>query len=569
MEEPSNNVLNGFAYHLAERQLLSKDIALDAIKQAELNQNSYIHFLIKQKLVDETQIAWAVAEYFGLPLCDIDAFDKESLPREYLNIQLVRKHLGLPLIKKNNCIFLAITDPTIEHLYELRFLTGLDVRFFVVESGKLTQLIDELLNTLILSEIDSTFNDDQLTKITINAYKEDDIPDLAAFDIESAPVVNYVNKILLNAIEKGASDIHFERYESMYRIRFRQQGILYPITSPPTKIANYLLARIKVMSSLDITEHRLPQDGRFKLIISRKRSVDFRVSVCPTLFGEKIVLRILDQSNVLQGIPQLGMEPIQQEHFLNALQRSQGMILVTGPTGSGKTITLYSGLNYLNSTEKNISTVEDPVEIPMQGINQVHVNPKVGLTFAAALRSFLRQDPDIIMVGEIRDFETAEIAVKAAQTGHLVLSTLHTNSAAETLTRLISMGIEPYNLATAVALIIAQRLIRKLCENCKTKLEIPKEILIKEGFSEDEIESLILYGPTGCDHCIQGYKDRIGIFEVMPISFEMNNLIMQGASAIQIMQLSQQEGIVSLRGSGIKKVKEGITSLAELNRVFK
>ncbi len=564
--EETPNVLSGFAYYLAERKLLNKEAAMNALQQANLNKISYINFLIKQKLLDEKQIAWTVAEYFGFPLFEINAFEKTLIPQEYLNIQIVRKRLALPLFKKNGVIYLAITDPTIENLYELRFLTGMDVRFFIVESSKLSTILDELLNTMILSEM-STLGEEN---VTVDAYKEDENNDLTAFDIESAPVVNYVNKVLLDAIDKNASDIHFERYEESYRIRFRQQGILYPITSPPTKIATYLLARIKVMSNLDITEHRMPQDGRFKLIISKKRAVDFRVSVCPTLFGEKLVLRILDQSHVMQGIEQVGMDPIQKEHYLAALQRSQGMILVTGPTGSGKTVTLYSGLKYLNSVEKNISTVEDPVEIPIQGINQVHVNPKVGLTFATALRSFLRQDPDIIMVGEIRDLETAEIALKASQTGHLVLSTLHTNSAPETITRLMSMGIEPYNLATSLAIIIAQRLVRVLCKLCKVKQDYPKELLLKEGFSEEEIAKLTVFGPSeGCDQCLQGYKGRVGIFEVLPISKEMNDIIMQGSHSNVIIKQAANEGILSLRQSGLIKVKEGVTSLAELNRVFK
>jgi type IV pilus assembly protein PilB len=373
---------------------------------------------------------------------------------------------------------------------------------------------------------------------------------------------------LLDAIEKGASDIHFEHYEDSYRIRFRQHGVLYPVNSPPLKLANYLLARIKVISNLDITEHRVPQDGRFKLFLSKKRAVDFRVSVCPTLFGEKTVLRILDPSQVTQGIAALGMEPLQTENFLKSLQRSQGMILVTGPTGSGKTVTLYSGLNFLNSTEKNISTVEDPVEIPMQGVNQVNVNLKAGLNFSNALRSFLRQDPDIIMVGEIRDLETAEIAVKAAQTGHLVLSTLHTNSAPEAVSRLMNMGIESYNLASSLTLVIAQRLVRSLCIHCRIKQDLPEDILLREGFTKEEIPTLEIYEPGSCDRCMHGYKGRVGIFEVMPISRDMAFLIMEGGNALQIMDKCKSEGILNLRESGLIKVKSGLTSLSELNRVF-
>jgi type IV pilus assembly protein PilB len=567
-ETSLKSVLNGYAYFLAEHHFLEKQMALKAFEQSLQNKVTYIEYLFTQKILDEKKIAQSAAEYFGLPLCDLSAFSPDLISPEYLNIQLVRKRLALPLFKKNGAIYIAISDPTIEHLSEIKFLTGLDTRLLVVETNKLTQLIDELLSSMILSELSGTSSDSSLSSITVSSYK-DETNDLAMYDVDSAPIVNYVNKVLVDAIEKRASDIHFEHYEDNYRVRFRQHGILYPIPAPPLKIANYLLARIKVMSNLDITEHRVPQDGRFKLILSRKRSVDFRVSICPTLFGEKVVLRILDTTNTLNDIEQVGMEKAQQDHFENALQRSQGMILVTGPTGSGKTVTLYSALKYLNSPEKNISTVEDPVEIPVQGINQVNVNSKIGLTFSSALRSFLRQDPDIIMVGEIRDLETAEIAVKAAQTGHLVLSTLHTNSAPETVMRLMNMGIAPYNLASSLKIVIAQRLVRVLCDRCKTKVSITDDALLKEGFSSDEIGKFDIFEPTGCEHCVKGFKGRAGIFEVMPISDEMAQLIMEGKSSLDIIAIAKKEGISTLRESGLKKVKEGITSIAELNRVFK
>lgn len=566
-EATTKNVLSGFAYYLADSGVIDKQVAINALQQATLSHTSYIDYLVKQKILDEAKVSYATAGYFGLPLCDISAFDIDIIPPEYLNFQLVKRRIALPLFKKSGLLFLAITDPTVEYLSEIRFLTGLDTRLFIVEPTKLAHTIDELLNTLILSEISNT-GDESLNNITVNAYKEE-AADLASYDVESTPVINYVNKVLLDAIEKGVSDIHFERYEDSYRIRYRQHGILYPIQAPPLKLANYLLARIKVMSDLDITEHRVPQDGRFKLILSKKRSVDFRVSVCPTLFGEKIVLRVLDAAQNFQGIDKLGMNATQQKHLLDSLQRSQGMILVTGPTGSGKTVTLYSSLNYLNSVEKNISTVEDPVEIPLEGVNQVHINPKAGLTFSMVLRSFLRQDPDIIMVGEIRDLETAEIAVKAAQTGHLVLSTLHTNSAPETITRLMSMGIELYNLASSLTIVIAQRLVRVLCNNCKKPETIPEDLLLLEGFKKEEISSLQLFGPGSCDHCTRGYKGRIGIFEVMPISREMSALIMSGSSVLEIADLAKKEGVITLRESGLDRVRQGITSLAELNRVFK
>lgn len=566
-ESSTKNVLSGYAHFLAEHGSLDKEVALNAFQQASLSKTSYIEYLIKQKVLDEAQVARTTSEYFGLPLCEISAFNSDLVPTEYLNIQVVRKRQALPLFKKSGFIYMAITDPTVENLYEVKFLTGYDTRLLIMEASKLEQTIDQLMNSLLLSEI-SGDGDDRLGSITVNAYKEE-ATDLAAYDIESAPVVNYVNRVLLDAIEKKASDIHFEHYEESYRIRFRQHGVLYPINSPPLKLANYLLARIKVMSDLDITEHRMPQDGRFKLIISRKRSVDFRVSVCPTLFGEKVVLRILDASSTVQDVKKLGMTAKQQTDFIEALQHSQGMILVTGPTGSGKTVSLYSALHYLNSPEKNISTVEDPVEIPVPGINQVNVNLKTGLTFATALRSFLRQDPDIIMVGEIRDLETAEIAIKASQTGHLVLSTLHTNSAPETVTRLMSMGIAPYNLASSLTIVIAQRLVRILCDLCKKETAYPDELLLREGFTQDDINKIKIYEPVGCDHCIQGFKGRMGIFEVLPISKEMTSLITSGANAIQITDQARKEGVGSLRDAGLEKVKTGVTSLAELNRVFK
>ncbi|MFZ2315047.1 MAG: type IV-A pilus assembly ATPase PilB [Gammaproteobacteria bacterium] len=572
MEDASSkSILNGYAYYLAEHQLLDKTAALAAFEQSRLSKKSYIEYLVKQKILDETQVARTTAEYFGLPLYDLEAFNLECVPRECLNIQLVKNKQALPLFKKNGMLYLAIVDPTIEYLYEIKFLTGFDVRLIIVQMSKLEHVVDEQLNSLILAEMDDV-GDESVSSVVVNTYKDnqDDPGDMSAYDTESAPVVNYVNRILLDAIEKKASDIHFEHYEDSYRIRFRQHGILSPINSPPPiKMANYLLARIKVMSDLDITEHRVPQDGRFKLILSRKKAVDFRVSTCPTLFGEKIVLRILDTAQTLHGIEQLGMDDVQKAQFEKSLQYSQGMILVTGPTGSGKTVSLYSALHYLNSPEKNISTVEDPVEIPVAGINQVNINLKTGLTFSTALRSFLRQDPDIIMVGEVRDLETAEIAIKAAQTGHLVLSTLHTNSAPETVTRLMNMGIAPYNLAGSLKIVIAQRLVRVLCHLCKQKEIVSHELLLQEGFLKEELDTFDLYAPKGCDHCVHGFKGRVGIFEVMPISSTMTELILRGENALQLMAQAKSEGMSSLRESGLKKVKEGITSIAELNRVFK
>jgi type IV pilus assembly protein PilB len=387
-------------------------------------------------------------------------------------------------------------------------------------------------------------------------------------DVEDAPIVRFVNKVMLDAIKRGASDIHFEPYERAYRIRFRLDGVLKEVASPPVQLAIKLAARLKVMSRLDIAERRVPQDGRIKMKITKNRAIDFRVSTCPTLFGEKIVMRILDSSSAMLGIDALGYEPFQKKLYLECLARPHGMILVTGPTGSGKTVSLYTGLNILNTEDTNISTAEDPVEIMLPGINQVNINPKVGLTFPGALRAFLRQDPDVIMVGEIRDLETAEIAIKAAQTGHLVLSTLHTNDAPKTLTRLVDMGVKPYAIATSVSLIIAQRLARRLCKNCKAKLDVPEEALLKEGFTHEQIATdLQIFGPVGCPQCTDGYKGRVGIYEVMPVTEEIGRIIMAGGSALDIKEQAAAEGIWNLRQSALKKVADGVTSLDEVNRV--
>lgn len=565
-DQTSKNVLSGFAFHLAETKLLEESHALTALEQATASKIPYISFLIKQKLLNENQVANATADYFGLPLCDIRSFNFDLIPLEFLNLEFVRKRLALPLFIKKGFLFLAVSDPTDENLYQSRFLTGLDVRLLIVEESKLTSAIDGLLNSLILSEI-GHHSGMQSDNLTVSGYEEENT-EVAAYDVESAPVVNYVNKVILDAIEKGASDIHFERYENDFRIRYRIHGALYPIAAPPAKLASFILARIKIMSALDITEHRIPQDGRFKLTLPKNQTVDFRVSICPMLFGEKIVLRILDMTSVSIDLNDIGLDVGEKEKLISALNHSQGIILVTGPTGSGKTITLYSSLNYLNSNEDNISAVEDPVEITLHGINQVHVNAKVGLTFASALRSFLRQDPDIIMVGEIRDLETAEIAIKAAQTGHLVLSTLHTNSAPETITRLMNMGIAPYNLASSLLLIVAQRLLRVLCKHCKQKETLPDEVLLREGFRKEELGTFQLYKAAGCDHCMHGYTGRTGIFEIMPISQEMSHLIMRGANSLELAEQAQKEGINNLRQAGLKKIKEGLTSLLELNQVF-
>ncbi len=559
--------LSGFAAYLAQSNLLTKQVAVDALQRATQAHIPYVEYLVKHKHIKESVLAKATALYFALPLCDINAVEVDKFPQTLLQMQPVKKRQAIPLFKRHGYLYVAVVDPTIESLHEVRFYTGSDIRLVICEPSVLAQKIDELQNQYIVSEMSKkgesrSTQTDELPTIEENA-------ELAAYDVESAPVVNYVNKIINDAIEKGASDIHFERYENEYRIRYRLHGLLYPVANPPIKLANYLLARIKIISNLDITEHRIPQDGRFKYTLVKDHPVDFRVSVCPTLYGEKIVLRLLDPTQLVHGLDQLGMDAKQQEAFNFALSHNQGIILVTGPTGSGKTVTLYSALSYLNSTEDNIMTVEDPVEIPLPGINQVHVNAKVGLTFASVLRAFLRQDPDIIMVGEIRDLETADISIKAAQTGHLVLSTIHTNNCPDTVNRLVYMGVAAYNVASSLILVVAQRLLRVLCPLCKEKEELPDDVLLKEGFKKEEIAKLQLYKPRGCDHCVFGYKGRIGIFEVMPISPEMTHLIIRGASTLEISKQAKSEGIIDLRESGLEKVRQGITSLAELNRTIR
>jgi len=474
----------------------------------------------------------------------------------------------LPLYRRGARLFLAVSDPTNDQaLDEIRFNTGLTTEAILVEEAKLAAAIDKAIESQ-----DTTMTgimDAELESLDI-AVDDDEDREEGDLNIDEAPIVRYVNKLLVDAIASSASDIHFEPYEKTFRVRFRQDGILREVANPPSNIANRLVARLKVMSRMNIAERRVPQDGRIKLKLSRSRDIDFRVNTLPTLYGEKVVLRILDSSASSVGIENLGMDPDQQTAFLEAIEKPYGMVLVTGPTGSGKTVTLYSALNLLNKTDVNISTVEDPVEIQVAGINQVNMNPKTGLTFAAALRAFLRQDPDIIMVGEIRDLETAEIAVKAAQTGHLVLSTLHTNDAPQSLSRLANMGVAPFNIASSVLLILAQRLARRLCPVCRTAEELPRETLLAEGFTEEEIaEGFPIYRPVGCERCNKGYKGRVGIFQAMTISEEMEKLILEGGNAMQLAEQARHEGINDLRRSGLLKVKAGVTSLEEVNRVTK
>ncbi len=561
--------LSGLARRLVLDQLLTEEQANRAHEEALKKRVSFVTYLVENKILDSLAIAQAASQEFGVPLFNLDVLDMEAIPTKLVEEKLIRTHHALPLFKRGNRLFLGVSDPTNLHgLDEIKFHTGLTTEAVVVEEDKLTKAIEAALQAEETSMSDLLAGDLDSLDITIedSEEKQDDAADL---DIDDAPVVRFVNKVLLDAINGGASDIHFEPYEKSFRVRFRQDGMLHEVASPPINIASRLTARIKVMSRMNIAERRVPQDGRIKMVLSRNRSIDFRVNTCPTLYGEKIVLRILDPTSAQVGIEQLGFEEEQRAAFMEAIGKPYGMILVTGPTGSGKTVSLYTGLNLLNKPDINISTVEDPVEIQVPGINQVNMNPKTGLTFAEALRAFLRQDPDVIMVGEIRDLETAEIAVKAAQTGHLVLSTLHTNDAPQTLTRLANMGVPPFNIASSVNLIMAQRLARRLCPHCKTPDDLPREALLEEGFREEELDDLVVYKAAGCDRCTRGYKGRVGIFQVMPVSEAMGRIIMEGGNSLQLADQAAAEGIATLRESGLKKVKDGITSLEEINRVTK
>ncbi|RUO62496.1 type IV-A pilus assembly ATPase PilB [Pseudidiomarina insulisalsae] len=524
--------------------------------------------LIERKLIQASELAAFCYQESNSPWLDLDSFNSELIPPEFINERLIRKNHAVPLYQRGNVLYIAVSDPTrIETLDEFQFRTRLQAEAVLVEEDKLQKLIDKLLENesslLGVTEQDEK----ELREIDADGEVRDESGAVTVDGKNDAPIVIYINKMLLDAIKRGASDLHFEPYEGEYRIRFRIDGVLHEIARPPFALSARIAARLKVMSQLDIAERRLPQDGRIKLRLSKNRAIDFRVSTLPTMYGEKIVLRILDAAAAMMGIESLGYEPEQQKLYENALTKPQGMILVTGPTGSGKTVSLYTGLNILNTPEVNISTAEDPVEINLHGINQVQINVKAGLTFADALRSFLRQDPDIVMVGEIRDLETAEIAIKAAQTGHLVLSTLHTNSASETLTRLMNMGVPSYNIASSITLIIAQRLARRLCNECKEPEEVPKEELIRQGFTEEQIPHLNLQQAVGCDQCTGGFKGRTGVYEVMPVTEAIQELIMENAGSLQIARQARKEGYNSLRQSALRKVADGTISLAEANRV--
>ncbi|MCU4418096.1 type IV-A pilus assembly ATPase PilB [Acinetobacter bereziniae] len=557
---------SGYIRRLVDEGFLSAQQMKDALTSAQKSKTHLVPYLIEKLAISPLLIAEMISSEFGEPIFDLDSFNPEMLPKDIVDAGLISKHGVIPLVQRGNILYVATSDPTnIEALDAIRFSCGLNIEPIIVEQHKL----DKALAKHFTVEESFNFGDEDFD-VDIIATDENEPAELDEETAEEeAPIVKYVNKLLVDAIRMGASDLHFEPYEKSYRVRYRVDGVLRTITNPPLQLANRLASRLKVMSQMDISEKRIPQDGRIKLKLSKTKAIDFRVNSLPTLFGEKLVLRILDPSSAMLGIDALGYEEDQKALFMEALEKPQGMLLITGPTGSGKTVSLYTGLNILNTESSNISTAEDPVEINLEGINQVNVNLKAGLTFSVALKSFLRQDPDIIMVGEIRDLETAEIAIKAAQTGHMVMSTLHTNSAPETLTRLRNMGVPSFNIATSVNLVIAQRLARRLCNHCKAPIEIPKQSLLELGFTEQDLNQpdLQIFQPVGCSECREGYKGRVGIYEVMKVTPEISKIIMEDGNALQIAAASEKLGFDNLRRSGLKKVMNGLTSLQEINRV--
>lgn len=557
--------LVGLARQLVDAELLDESKARDAVQQAKRDQVPLVTWLVQHKLVKSRVLMEHAAEQFGVAYFDLNAINADVFPKELVSDKLAFRHRVLPLYKRGNKLYVAISDPGNQQaVTDIQFGTGLTVEPLLVEDDKLGRAIERLYESMEsgLEGMDDVDLDGlEVEETEIGSTDQND-------DVDETPVVRFVHKMLLDAIKGGSSDLHFEPYEKVFRVRFRTDGVLHEVAKPPVQLRDRICARIKIMASMDISERRKPQDGRIKLRVSSNKSIDFRVNTLPTLWGEKIVMRILDSSTAQMGIDALGYEEDQKEFYLEALKQPQGMILVTGPTGSGKTVSLYTGLNILNTIDVNISTAEDPVEINLEGVNQVNVNPKQGMDFTTALRAFLRQDPDVIMVGEIRDLETAEIAIKAAQTGHLVMSTLHTNSASETLSRLRNMGVASFNLATSVNLIIAQRLARRLCA-CKQEIEVPKEVLLSEGFSEEQIGTFTLYGAVGCDNCNGGYKGRTGIYEVVKNTPALQKIIMEDGNPMEIDAQMRRDGFNSLRASGLLKVMQGVTSLAEVNRVTK
>lgn len=560
----------GVARRLVADGALTAEDAREATRVCTESRIPLAPYLIEQGLADSAAVAMANAQEFGVPLFDVNSLNLDQVPINLVSEALINKHKALPLYKRGKRLFVGVADPTQFHaLDEIAFHASCSVEPILVDAKDLARVTEQALNAKSTT-IDGMDGDAGLEGLSVGGESDGDAESgIDTGGKDDAPVVKFVNKMLVDAIRKGASDIHFEPYENQYRVRLRMDGILVKVSNPPRQLAPRISSRLKVMSHLDIAEKRVPQDGRLKLNLSKTKAIDFRVSSLPTLFGEKIVLRILDGSAARMGIEKLGYEEDQKKLYLDAIHKPYGMVLVTGPTGSGKTVSLYTALNILNDATRNISTVEDPVEIRVDGVNQVQQNAKRGMTFAAALRSFLRQDPDVIMVGEIRDLETAEIAIKAAQTGHMVLSTLHTNDAAQTIARLMNMGVAPFNITSAVSLVVAQRLVRRLHE-CRQPMDLPVAALLKEGFTQAEIDAgLHLFAPGECHGCNAGYKGRIGIYEVMPMSDEIQQVVLEGGNAMQISKVARAQGVHDLHASALLKVKNGVTDLTEINRVTK
>jgi type IV pilus assembly protein PilB len=564
----ANVPLTGLARKLVSDGLLEQKVAQEAWQASSREKIPFVSQVVSKGLIKGHVVAQIAADEFGVPLIDLDAVEIDPDVTRLVQEKLIRDNHALPLYKRGSRMYVAVSDPTnLQALDEMKFASGAQAEPVIVEDDKLLRVIDKALEA-----VDTSMNMgegeefEDLEGLEVAEENADDDP--GNLDVDDAPVVKFVNKLLLDCMKKGASDIHIEPYEKYCRVRLRVDGVLQEVAKPPLALANKITARVKVMSRLDVSERRVPQDGRIKLKLSKTKAIDFRVSTCPTLFGEKTVLRLLDSSMSIP-LEALGYEDQQLKIFLRNLHKPYGMFLVTGPTGSGKTVSLYSGIHLLNQPEINISTAEDPVEINLAGVNQVQIDERTGMTFEKALRAFLRQDPDIILVGEIRDLQTGNIAIKAAQTGHMVMATLHTNDAPQTLTRMVDMGVKPYAIATAVNVITAQRLGRRLCNNCKEPMDVPKKALLKEGFSEKDVSdpNFRVFHPKGCDQCTNGYKGRVGIFQVMEVSEEMERMVMEGRNAIDIADQARREGIPDLRQSGLKKVKDGVISIEEMNRV--
>ncbi len=560
----TKTMVSGALRRLVQYGKIEMEVATEANETSRKQKIPLFTYLTDNNLVDAADLCDAASSEYGVPIIDVTAMDMSLLPKGLVSESLIEKHQVLPLFLRGKKVFIGISDPTnVKAIEEVRFHTNLAVEPILINQNSLQGAIEEALKEA--SSVMDDLGDEGLENLEYEDEQEEQTSD-ATEDLADSPAVKLVNKVLLDAIKRGASDIHFEPYEKTYRVRYRIDGMLKTVIKPPKNMTNKIASRLKVMSKLDIAEKRVPQDGRVKLNLSKNNSIDFRLSTCPTLFGEKIVMRVLDASAAKMGIDKLGYEDEQKQLFMDAIVKPYGMVLVTGPTGSGKTVSLYTALNILNTEGRNISTAEDPVEIRVDGINQVQQNAKQGMTFSAALRSFLRQDPDVIMVGEIRDLETAEIAIKAAQTGHMVLSTLHTNNAPETVSRLVNMGVAPFNIVSAVSLIIAQRLARRLCD-CKKPTEFPKDALLEAGFTEEDLVDATIYDPVGCGKCNEGYKGRVGIYEVMPITDNIKKIILNGGNSIEIAEQATKDGIANLRKSALLKVKNGITGLVEANRV--